>query len=417
MQLDLNVAGESDLEVRIGEASSTPSLALAPVADTLIAANGEQGPRVWALLPAAWLASSGVAGPLLPESDVAGMPISIWSSLCDCDTYDVDSFQSLKSDGAVWLYDRGTAMYRGYARRGALSPLRSAYLETSIYRNAITGTGTGTRNGVPTKANDLKYAYAQNLALHYLFTGDDRFRESAEDMALGVTSLWNDPTYDGSDGFWTERHAGFGLLAYVWAGIVSDDRAAQFRALADAAVDAAIADQDTYPSGYASADARCFAHTVVAHGESTDRNFMGCSPWMSAILADGLDEYARTTDAGRAARVRSALVKLGTVVARRGLIPGGPPYYFMGIDSSYNMVNPDDGVVGSESGDSWDYEHVGEAAYLVAMAWHYGGRTDATLRATADSLVAMLSSDGGAPHMRSFNWQCRSAVSAPSFLK
>ena len=48
--------------------------------------------------------------------------------------------------------------------------------------------------------------------------------------------------------------------------------------------------QESFPAGYGDADARCFAHTADAHAE--DFGTWGCSPWMSAILADGLDAYA-----------------------------------------------------------------------------------------------------------------------------
>ena len=66
--------------------------------------------------------------------------------------------------------------------------------------------------------------------------------------------------------------------------------------------------------------------------------------------------------------------------------------------------------------DEYD-EHIGESAYLIAMAWFFSGRTDAMLRGAADTLVELLGTDGTAPHVRSFNWQCRSAVAAPWFLQ
>ena len=62
-------------------------------------------------------------------------------------------------------------------------------------------------------------------------------------------------------------------------------------------------------------------------------------------------------------------------------------------------------------------EHYGESAYLIGMAWSYSGKSDAALRSAADALLDKLGSDGTAPHVRSFNWQCRSAVQAPSFLE
>ncbi len=143
---------------------------------------------------------------------------------------------------------------------------------------------------MPGANDDLKYHYVQGLAMHYLLTGDDRFREAAEDVAARAASLWPSPGYAGGADFWTERHAGFGLLAYVWVAMVSDDEAATYVALADDAVTAYLDVQATYPAGYDDEDARCFAHHADAHGESY--GYFGCSPWMSAILADAMHAYA-----------------------------------------------------------------------------------------------------------------------------
>jgi len=233
-------------------------------------------------------------------------------------------------------------------------------------------------------------------------SGDDRFRESAENIALGMSALWPDPGYAGGDDFWTERHAGFSLLAYVWAAIVSDDQAEAFKALADEAVTAYLELQATYPAGYADTEARCFAHTANAHGESGD--YFGCSPWMSAILADGLVQYARESAADRAAEVEQSLIALGRIIAQSGIQPDGRPYYFMGVDTDQFMLEEYD-------------EHYGESAYLIAMSWALSGKTDTELRAAADALITLLGEAGTAPHIRSFNWQCRSSVAAPWYLQ
>ena len=44
------------------------------------------------------------------------------------------------------------------------------------------------------------------------------------------------------------------------------------------------------------------------------------------------------------------------------------------------------------------------------------GATKREGRATAEGLVAGLAEFGTVPHMRSFNWQCRSAVATPHLL-
>ncbi len=403
LQVDVDVDVVAELTVQIGVPLTTSNLTMVPVEDTLLSPDGEQGPRVWVVLPAQWLSASHFAGPLLPEAEVSGAEMS-WASLCDYVAWDTAAFVAAgaMTTRAVWLFDRGTVMYRGYARRGDLPPLASAYVETSMYRNLITGTGTDTRNGLPqSAAGDVKYTYAQNLALHYLLTGDDRFRESAEDIAHGMSALWSSPGYAGGADFWTERHAGFGLLAYLWAGIVTDDEASTFAALADEAVSAYIDVQETYPVGYTDTEARCFAHHADAAGEPY--GYFGCSPWMSAILADALQTYVE--EGGTlAAQAATALIKLGRIVAREGRDANDVPFYWMGVDTDQNEV------------DGYD-EHIGESAYVVALAWFYDGKSDATLRSSADTLVSKLASDGVIGHVRSFNWQCRSAIATPWFLQ
>lgn len=400
------LAGETDLEVQFGAAASAGDLMLDPVASTLTPASGEQGPRVWAILPAKWLSSSGVAGPQRPEADVTGTPLAAWSSSCDYAAHDTAAFLAAgaATTRAVWLYDRGTTMYRGHARRGDLVTLESAYRETSMYRNLITGTGTSARNGLPEGAGgDVKYTYSQNLAIHYLLTGDDRFRGSAEDMALGMSQLWPDPGYAGGADMWTERNAGFALLAYTWALIVTDDKAVELRALADKAASATLAVQSTYPVGYNDADARCFAHHGDAHDPDEGNPYFGCSPWMSAILADALDSYASASDDATAAKARASVVKLGRILAREGRDANDNPFYWMGVD------------VPSDAPDDFS-EHIGESAYVIAMALHHAGGTDAALKKAADALVAKFGNDAEVPHVRSFNWQCRSAVATAFYL-
>lgn len=406
IQIDLDPAAVSSATVDIGAETTLAALTLDEVPSTLVSPNGESGPRVYALLPSAWLSASGVAGPLIPESDVAGTDLDAWTSHCDYDAFDTDTFvaEGASTTRAVWLYDRATAMYRGYARRGTVSPLASAYREASMFKNRITGSGTGARNGIPQgAAEDPKYQYAQNLAIHYLLTGDDSFREAAEAMALGMTSLWPSPGYAGGTDSWTERNAGFALLAYTWAAMVSDDQASALWTAADEAAAAYVDVQETYPAGYADTEARCFAHHGDAHDPDENIPYFGCSPWMSAILADALDGYARARGGTQADAARTALIKLGRIVARDGIDETGNPYYWMGVGSDQALAD--------------EYlEHVGESAYTVALAFAHDGKTDAELGQAAAALVAKFKDEGEVGQLRSFNWQCRSAVMTPTFL-
>jgi hypothetical protein len=401
VQVEVDVGAVTALDVEVDAEPMVGTLPLVDVADTLVQADGTAGPRVWVVLPASWLAPSGVAGPLLPASTLTGTPLDAWASICDYATWNVDSFLAVATDRGSWLFDRPTALYRGYAMTGDRDALESGYREAAIYRAGISGTGSSTRIGVPTSADDLKYHYTQGMALHYLLSGDDRFREAAEDVATRAHDLWPDPGYAGGADFWTERHAGFALLAYEWATAVSDDRAATFASWADVAVRAYLLMQDDGAHAWET-DARCFAHSADAHGEAY--GYFGCSPWMSAILADGLDAHARRVGGSAGDAAATGLVRLGRMVARHGLDPTGKPYYWMGAGVPAAEVDPFD-------------EHWGESAYVVAMAWHWAGRDDAALRAAADDLVAGLGTLGEAGQLRSFNWQCRSAVATPWFLR
>lgn len=398
LQVDVDVDAVTALEVTVTDQPATDSLDPVAVADTL---DGDR-PGVFALLPADWLAASGVAGPAIPDDRATGVAAGAWSQICDYTAWSTDVFMGQMADKGPWLYDRVTAHYRGYVRTGDLEPLTSGYREAVLYESGISGAGASTRIGIPDAAGDLKYHYSQGLAIHYLLTGDDRFRERAEDIATRASELWTSPGYAGGADFWTERHAGFGLLAYVWAAAVSDDRADDFIRLADDAVAAYREVQETFPAGYDDPDARCFAHTAEAHSEPY--GYVGCSPWMSAILADGLDAYARLrAGTAEADDAITGIVKLGRAIAEGGRDADGKPYYWMGVGTDQGEVDPYD-------------EHWGEPAYVVAMAWHLGGRTDDALRAVADQLVGQLAERGEVGQVRSFNWQCRSAPMAPYFL-
>lgn len=400
IQFDLDVGAGTEVVVEIGTASEN-TLPLVPVADTLVVPDGTQGPNVWAQLPADILSTSRFAGPQQPAAEATG-DAAAWNDKCDYAAWGIDAFLAEDAEVGSWLYDRGTTMYRGYARTGDRVPLEAAYRETAIYVSGSSGSGAGVTIPVPGAADDLKYHYAQHAALHYLLTGDDRFREFAESVALRVHDLWGDPGYGGGADFWTERHAGFALLAYVAAAQVSDDMTATFDGWADDAVSAYIAVQDGFPPGYDDADARCFAHEAEAHGE--DYGYFGCSPWMSAILADGLDAYARERDGDQASAATGAIVELGRIIARDGRDGDGRPFYWMGV--------------GNESDEVDEFEeHWGESAYVVAMAWWYDGQRDTGLRDAADALVTGFATLGEVGQLRSFNWQCRSAVATPWYLQ
>jgi hypothetical protein len=401
LQVQVDVA-TTTLTVELG-ADGLGGETMAPVETTLAGSGDDIHPNVWVLLPADVLAGSQVFGPLAPKATFAGTALDAWSDVCDYAQWDTDAFL-VNADASrdVWLFDRVTAMYRGYAMTGDQGPLASAYREASIYLAGLTiSNGVATGLAVPDADTDLKYYYSQGMALHYLLTGDDRYREAAEAVSAKVVTMW-DPNYDGTDEFWTERHAGFALLAHEWALRVTDDQADTIGARSETAVTAYLDAQMAPRFGQTSTTARCFAHTATAHGE--DFGGAGCSPWMSAIVADALDAYQRRTGGSRAADVRTALGRLAAMFAQEGRDTDGKPFYWMGVGDNPDVV------------DDYD-EHWGESAYVIALGWNVTGKSDAALKQAADELVAGMKAHGEAGQVRSFNWQCRSGVMTPALLQ
>jgi hypothetical protein len=67
VRLRVDPVEHGTLQVRLGEAGHpAPEGAPPDAEDVLLAPDGLRGPRVFALLPAAWLCASGVAGPQVP---------------------------------------------------------------------------------------------------------------------------------------------------------------------------------------------------------------------------------------------------------------------------------------------------------------------------------------------------------------
>ncbi|MDX2093523.1 MAG: hypothetical protein SFX73_37105 [Kofleriaceae bacterium] len=401
VQADVNVSTTTKLTVELGVAGATGPTMVA-VETTVSGTGSNVRPKVWTVLPATTLAASTVFGPMVAESTFAGTARDAWSNVCDYTRWNTSAFLvNASTSRDVWLFDRVTAMYRGYALTGSQVPLESAYREAAMYRDGMmVSNGVATAIPVPTASSDLKYYYSQGMALHYLLTGDDRYREAAEAVSAKVVTMWG-PTYDGSDKFWTERHAGFALLAHEWALMVTDDKAATIAARSEAAVSAFLAMQVAPYFGQTGTTARCFAHSASAHGESYGG--AGCSPWMSAILADALDGYQRRVGGTRAAEVRTSLGRMAKMFANEGRDATGKPFYWMGVGT-----NPDEV-------DAYD-EHWGEMAYVIALGWNINGKTDAAMKQVADALVAGMKANGEAGQVRSFNWQCRSAVMTPALL-
>jgi hypothetical protein len=91
VQVDVDVDAIGKLAVKLG-VLGPGGLSLVDVSTTLTGSGNNVHPKVWALLPTAVLTASGVAGPLIPQADVAGTSLDAWRTLCDYGQWDTDQF-------------------------------------------------------------------------------------------------------------------------------------------------------------------------------------------------------------------------------------------------------------------------------------------------------------------------------------
>ena len=158
---------------------------LVPVSRTLIDAEGLKGPRVLAVLPAAWLCESLVVGPQTPAAESG-------------EYADYERFVERNFPGSLafinskvyheWLFDRTSCWYKMYARTGDRKFLEAAYEAAHFVRTHTKMDGEDA--GIFTlKGPDLKYVYPRAMHIHYLLTGDERALETGRVMARYCRSI------------------------------------------------------------------------------------------------------------------------------------------------------------------------------------------------------------------------------------
>src|SRR6185295_18214831 len=165
--------------------------------------------------------------------------------------------------------------------------------------------------------DDLKYVLVEGPALAYMLTGDERYPTTIAKM----TKAWEAHKrieYKG-EGFWTERHTAFGLMAYLHSyeitGNTADlDHAKKF-------FDAALALQ-VHP-GDGKEVAGAWLHSGKSHGDGNDWT---TSPWMSAFLTDAIWKYWMNSGDERAP---ASLLMYAKYTQRYAITPKGNSTWYM----------------------------------------------------------------------------------------
>lgn len=350
----------------------------APVSTgSFLPADNVLEPRVYATLPAAWLAQGILRHtrtlPFDPSNgpqrdDPATMDgIASWPGTQEAERALKNNFyNAINEDDALvtpanqcpyktafepWLYDRAATMHTLYLRSGFLKPLREAVRASEFYRARLNGSG-----GFSLNPSDNKYSFNESLAYSYWLTGDAAFLpaiSSTADAHDGSQHAWSQGL-----GFWTERQAAFKLMAHVIDWEVSGSAAR--RDSVNAIIAALAAHQDGLPGIPANRVDGGWYHTGDQHGD-WDGSAYGASTWMTALLTDALRRaYASAEDAATAQMIRRSGTFLRSALRTEGSQYGGntrAPRY----------VIEHDGTDFAQAGPIHDEEH--SLDVVAALAW------------------------------------------------
>jgi hypothetical protein len=357
-----------------------------PAADRVAMSYEYRRPKVLALLPPEWLCTSLVTWQQTPSRQNTVAP---WY-----DRHLVEQFEgSLRQISAkgfdAHLFDRPATYVRVYARHGDERYLLAALQAGDFYIQRLGPDGFFDLK--PEK--DHKYVYTEGAALLYMLTGDERYR-AAIDRALKAWESHMRIEYTGT-GFWTERHHGFGMAAYLHAYEVTGEP--KHLDTARRYFDAAFAMQIRPVDGKEPDGA--WAHSSASHGEGSG---WVTSPWMSAFLADSIWKYWML--AGDA-RCPASLALYASFLAKHAVAPDGKAVFYMASSPARGQSrNPEQGA------------HNMEGAYLLAMGYYLSGGTDEGLRGKIETLWPPIMEDGANAPARKFTWRFRETSMLVWFL-
>jgi hypothetical protein len=388
-ELSFDGKGEKRVTVSRDKARTLSREAFTPVADTQVVKK-EEGfefhcPKILATLPAKWLCESWVAWQQIPAAENKSAP---WfdEHLMAQFPGSVKNINSKATE--AHLYDRPATYAKIYVRYGEPKYLLAALRSDDFYIQHLKGDGFFSM-----KPGDFKYVYSECSAIMYMLTGDERYKD-AVNLTLKAWGQWKRINYTGRD-FWTERHAGTGLAAYLHAYELSGD-AAQIE-MSRKYFEGVLALQVHPLDGKAPDGA--WLHTADSHG---DGNGWTTSPWMSALLMDSIWKLWQITGDDRCPASLAMYAKFDEKYA---VTMEGKGVYYM-------ANSPGRG----KSEDPESPPHNMEACYVLAMGYYLSGGTDEGEMGKIKTLWPPLMEDGANAPGRKFNWRFRETSMLVWFL-
>jgi imidazolonepropionase-like amidohydrolase len=343
-------------------------------------------PKVLVLLPPAWLCASRVAWQQVPASENMVAP---WFDQHLVEQFPASTKNIATKSVEAHLYDRPATYAKIYVRHGEEKYLLAALKSNDFYLQNL-----GADGFFQLKKGDFKYVYSEGSAIMYLLTGDERYKEGVL-RALKSWAQWKRIEYKG-DGFWTERHAGTGLAAYLHAYELTGDpeHLAKARRFFEAVYSLQVTPLDgKEPDG-------AWLHTGDSHG---DGNGWTTSPWMSALLMDSIWKLWMITGESRCLASMAMYAKFDLTYA---VTPDRKGVFYManspGRGKSEEPESP---------------PHNMEACYILSLGYWLSGGTDKAFLDTINTLWPPLLKDGANSPGRKFNWRFRETSMLVWFLK
>ena len=200
-----------------------------------------------------------------------------------------------KNKFSQWLFDRPRAIYQLFILTGDPKWLREGTRLAKFYLENIDETGQFTLK----ESYDLKYLMPNGLLYYYLLTGDKQIISVLK--AFYEKSLSWDPTYDGKHKFWTERHqaAALNIAIAYWEVTGNIEAKNRIDEIIEATVQMVFNPKEGWPLR------GCPQHTYKSHEGKAGESPV-CSPWMMALLSDGLWRYYNLSGDKKAAALLSA---------------------------------------------------------------------------------------------------------------
>lgn len=345
-------------------------------------------PRVLAVLPADWLCASLLAWQQVP---VKGNAVAPWFDE-HLEASFADSLPNMSAaDYSAHLFDRPATYLKLYVRAGEERHLLAGLKAVDFYLQHV-----GEDGFFDVKPErDVKYVFTEGFALAYLLTGDERYLEGIR-RALKAWATHTRIEYRG-EGFWTERHHGFGMLAYLHAYEVTGDPL-----LLDTAKRyfEAVWSLQTRPLHNGEPDG-AWLHTSQSHSDRGDGWIT--SPWMSAFLVDAIWKYWMLSDDPRCP---ASLAMYASFTLRHSLSENGESLLYL-------ASSPGVGEGRADSGTS----HNMEGCYLLALGDYLSQGREPGYREAIERLRTPMMGDNANSPARKFTWRFRETSMLLWFLQ